>query len=185
MELANIIGLAHRLNGRQGKQDEPRYPSILKELSPDDLTKMGERYIEDTQHHRQDAKRDALSCCFSGYKKLFGEGQQFSYDLEDIGIYYRSYVEIMDHWDKALPGKILWVQYEDVVADLYTQVRCILDYCGLPFEQACIDFNTNKRAVRTPSSEQVRQPIYQSGLEQWRNYESHLGPLKKALSNAK
>jgi tetratricopeptide (TPR) repeat protein len=215
MELANIIGLAHRLNGRQARQeDEPRYPSILKELSADELTKMGERYIEDTQHHRQgaiffidkmpnnfrhialihlilpnakiiDARRDALSCCFSGYKQLFGEGQQFSYDLEDIGNYYRNYVEIMDHWDKALPGKILRVQYEDVVADLDTQVRRILDYCGLPFEQACIDFHTNKRAVRTPSSEQVRQPIYQSGLEQWRNYESHLGPLKRALSNPK
>ncbi|TWX69998.1 tetratricopeptide repeat-containing sulfotransferase family protein [Colwellia sp. C1TZA3] len=214
MELANIIGLAHRLNGRKATQDKPKYPSILEDISADELTKMGKRYIEDTQHHRQgavffidkmpnnfrhialihlilpnakiiDARRDALSCCFSGYKQLFGEGQQFSYDLEDIGNYYRNYVEIMDHWDKALPGKILRVQYEDVVADLDTQVRRILDYCGLPFEQACIDFHTNKRAVRTPSSEQVRQPIYQSGLEQWRNYESHLGPLKKALSKTK
>ena len=171
---------------------------------------MGELYIEETQHHRQgamyfidkmpnnfrhialinlilpnakiiDARRDPFSCCFSGFKQLFGEGQQFSYSLEDIGHYYRSYVELMDHWDKELPGKILRVQYEDVVADLETQVRRILDYCGLPFEQACIDFHRNKRAVRTPSSEQVRQPIYQSGLEQWRNYESHLEPLKKAL----
>ena len=210
MELANIIGLAHHLNGRQVKQDTPRYPGNLNKISADDLTKMGELYIEETQHHRQgamffidkmpnnfrhialiqlilpnakiiDARRDSLSCCFSGFKQLFGEGQQFSYDLADIGHYYRSYVEIMDHWDKVLPGKILRVQYEDVVADLETQVRRILDYCGLPFEQACIDFHSNKRAVRTPSSEQVRQPIYQSGLEQWRNYESHLEPLKKAL----
>jgi len=210
MELANIIGLAHRLNGRQATQDNPKYPSVLNNISADDLTKMGEMYIEDTQHHRQgamffidkmpnnfrhialinlilpnakiiDARRDPLSCCFSGFKQLFGEGQQFSYDLEDIGDYYRRYVELMDHWDKELPGKILRVQYEDVVADLETQVRRILDYCGLPFEQACIDFHRNKRAVRTPSSEQVRQPIYQSGLEQWRNYESHLEPLKKAL----
>jgi tetratricopeptide (TPR) repeat protein len=213
MELANIIGLAHHLNGRQMVQDTPRYPGILNKISADDLTKMGELYIEETQHHRQgamffidkmpnnfrhialihlilpnakiiDARRDPMSCCFSGFKQLFGEGQQFSYDLADIGHYYRRYVEIMDHWDKALPGKILRVQYEDVVADLETQVRRILDYCGLPFEQACIDFHSNKRAVRTPSSEQVRQPIYQSGLEQWRNYESHLGPLKKALSQA-
>jgi tetratricopeptide (TPR) repeat protein len=213
MELANIIGLAHRLNGRQSTQDNPKYPGILKDISADDLTKMGEFYIEETLHHRQgamffidkmpnnfrhialiqmilpnakiiDARRDALSCCFSGFKQLFGEGQQFSYDLGDIGHYYRSYVDIMDHWDKALPGKILRVQYEDVVADLETQVRRILDYCGLPFEQACIDFHRNKRAVRTPSSEQVRQPIYQSGLEQWRNYESHIEPLKKALSKA-
>ena len=213
MELANIIGLAHRLNGRQVAKDTPRYPGILNNISAENLTKMGELYIEETQHHRQgavffidkmpnnfrhialiqlilpnakiiDARRNALSCCFSGFKQLFGEGQQFSYDLGDIGHYYRKYVEIMDHWDKALPGKILRVQYEDVVADLETQVRRILDYCGLPFEQACIDFHSNKRAVRTPSSEQVRQPIYQSGLEQWRNYESHLEPLKKALSKS-
>lgn len=211
MELANIIGLAHRLNGREATQDDPLYPRVLNNISAEDLTKMGELYIEETQHHRQgamffidkmpnnfrhialiqlilpnakiiDARRDSLSCCFSGFKQLFGEGQQFSYDLVDIGHYYRSYVEIMDYWDKELPGKILRVQYEDVVADLETQVRRILDYCGLPFEQACIDFHSNKRAVRTPSSEQVRQPIYKSGLEQWRNYESHLEPLKKALS---
>jgi tetratricopeptide (TPR) repeat protein len=210
MELANIIGLAHHLNGRQTLQDNPRYPDILNKISADDLIKMGELYIEETQHHRQgamffidkmpnnfrhialihlmlpnakiiDARRDPMSCCFSGFKQLFGEGQQFSYDLADIGHYYRSYVEIMDHWDNVLPRKILRVQYEDVVADLETQVRRILDYCGLPFEQACIDFHSNKRAVRTPSSEQVRQPIYQSGLEQWRHYESHLEPLKKAL----
>lgn len=210
MELANVIGLAHRLNGRQVKQDIPRYPGILNKVSADELTKMGELYIEETQQHRQgamffidkmpnnfrhialihlmlpnakiiDARRHSMSCCFSGFKQLFGEGQQFSYDLTDIGHYYRSYVEIMEHWDTALPGKILRVQYEDVVADLDKQVRRILDYCGLPFEQACVDFHSNKRAVRTPSSEQVRQPIYQSGLEQWRNYESHLEPLKKAL----
>ena len=210
MELANIIGLAHRLNGRQVVQETPRYPGILNKITSDELTKMGELYIEETQHHRQgamffidkmpnnfrhialihlilpnakiiDARRHPMSCCFSGFKQLFGEGQQFSYDLADIGHYYRSYVELMDHWDKALPGKILRVQYEDVVADLETQVRRILDYCGLPFEQACIDFHSNKRAVRTPSSEQVRQPIYQSGLEQWRNYASHLEPLQKAL----
>jgi tetratricopeptide (TPR) repeat protein len=214
MELANVIGLAHRLNGRQVKQDTPRYPGILNKITADELTKMGELYIEDTQQHRQgamffidkmpnnfrhialihlmlpnakiiDARRHPMSCCFSGFKQLFGEGQQFSYDLADIGHYYRSYVEIMDHWDTALPGKILRVQYEDVVADLETQVRRILDYCGLPFEQACIDFHSNKRAVRTPSSEQVRQPIYQGGLEQWRNYESHLEPLKEALSKPK
>ena len=210
MELANIIGLAHRLNGRQVIQETPKYPGILNTISTDELTKMGELYIEETQHHRQgarffidkmpnnfrhialiqlilpnakiiDARRAPLSCCFSGFKQLFGEGQQFSYDLGDIGHYYRRYVELMDHWDEALPGKILRVQYEDVVASLETQVRRLLDYCGLPFEQACVDFHSNKRAVRTPSSEQVRQPIYQSGLEQWRHYESHLGPLKKAL----
>lgn len=214
MELANIIGLAHRLSGRLATQDTPRYPGILSELSANELRKMGELYIEETMHHRQgsaffidkmpnnfrhialiklilpnakiiDARRHPMSCCFSGFKQLFGEGQQFSYDLADIGHYYTSYVDLMDHWDKILPGKILRVQYEDVVADLETQVRRILDYCGLSFEQNCIDFYRNKRAVRTPSSEQVRQPIYQSGLEQWRNYEAHLAPLKKALNISK
>jgi tetratricopeptide (TPR) repeat protein len=210
MELANIIGLAHRLSGRLTLQETPRYPGILSELSVDEMRKMGELYIEETKHHRQgsaffidkmpnnfrhialiklilpnakiiDARRNPMSCCFSGFKQLFGEGQQFSYDLTDIGHYYRSYVDLMDHWDQVLPGQILRVQYEEVVADLDTQVRRILDYCGLPFEQGCIDFYRNKRAVRTPSSEQVRQPIYKSGLEQWRHYETHLGPLKKAL----
>ena len=210
MELANIIGLAHRFNGRQVIQDTPRYPGILNKISTDDLTKAGDLYIEETKYHRQeaaffidkmpnnfrhialihlilpnasiiDARRHSMSCCFSGFKQLFGEGQQFSYDLDDIGHYYRSYVEIMDHWDKELPGRILRVQYEDVIADLETQVRRILDYCGLPFEQACIDFHRNKRAVRTPSSEQVRQPIYKSGMDQWENFEPFLDPLKVAL----
>ena len=213
MELANIVGLSHRLNGRKVIQDKPLYPGVLKEISAEALTKMGEDYIEDTKYHRQgatyfidkmpnnfrhialiqlilpnakiiDARRHPLSCCFSGFKQLFGEGQQFSYDLGDIGHYYRSYVEVMDHWDKELPGQILRVQYEDVIDDLETQVRRILDYCGLPFEQACIDFYKSKRAVRTPSSEQVRQPIYKSGMDQWQNFEPFLDPLKKALGPA-
>ncbi|VAV95722.1 TPR domain protein [hydrothermal vent metagenome] len=213
MELSNIIGLAHRLNGREIDPDNPLYPGILNKISPDDLTNMGKDYIEDTRYHRQgaaffidkmpnnfshialihlilpnakiiDARRHPLSCCFSGFKQLFGEGQQFSYGLEDIGHYYRRYVEIMDHWEQELPGRILRVQYEDVVADLETQVRRILDYCGLPFEQACLDFYKTERAVRTPSSEQVRQPIYKSGMEQWQNFEPYLDPLKKALGPA-
>ncbi len=213
MELANIIGLAHRLNGREVLQDNPRYPGILNEIAPSDLTKMGEEYIKDTQYHRQgaaffidkmpnnfrhialihlmlpnakiiDARRHPMACCFSGFKQLFGEGQQFSYGLEDIGHYYRRYVEIMDHWDKELPGRILRVQYEDVIDDLETQVRRILDYCGLPFEQACLDFYKTKRAVRTPSSEQVRQPIYKSGTDQWQNFKPFLGPLERALGPA-
>jgi hypothetical protein len=102
-----------------------------------------------------------------------------------MGQYYRDYVELMDHWDAVLPDKILRVQYEDVVGDLETQVRRILDYCGLEFESGCVDFHRNKRSVRTPSSEQVRQPIYQSGLEYWRNYEPWLGPLKDALSDTR
>jgi len=128
-----------------------------------------------------DARRHPMSCCFSGFKQLFAEGQEFTYGLEEVGRYYRDYVDLMDHWDTALPGKVLRVQYEDVVADLDTQVRRILDHCGLPFEEACINFHETERSVRTPSSEQVRQPIFKSGLEQWRHFEPFLGPLKEAL----
>jgi hypothetical protein len=122
-----------------------------------------------------------MACCFSGFKQLFGQGQEFSYGLEAIGNYYRRYVELMDHWDEVLPGFVLRVQHEEVVEDLETQVRRMLDFCGLPFEPACLDFHRSRRSVRTPSSEQVRQPIYRSGLEQWRHYEPWLGPLKQAL----
>jgi hypothetical protein len=122
-----------------------------------------------------------MACCFSGYKQLFAEGQEFTYDLSDAGRYYRDYVELMDHWDAVLPGKVLRVQYEDVVNDTPAQVRRILDHCGLSYEDACVNFYETKRSVRTPSSEQVRQPIYTSGLDQWRHYEAWLDPLKSAL----
>jgi hypothetical protein len=128
-----------------------------------------------------DARREPMACCFSGFKQLFSEGQEFSYGLDNIGRYYRAYVDVMSHWDAVLPGQILRVQHEDVVDDLEAQVRRLLDFCGLPFEQQCLDFHQTERAVRTPSSEQVRQPIYQSGLSQWKNYDEFLQPLKDAL----
>ena len=128
-----------------------------------------------------DARRHPMACGFSGYKQLFAEGQEFTYDLGDLGRYYRDYVELMDHWDAVLPGKVLRVQYEDVVADLEGQVRRLLDYCGLDFEPACLSYHLTDRAVRTPSSEQVRQPIFTSGLDYWRNYERWLDPLREAL----
>lgn len=210
MELANIIGMAHRLNDRRIAEETPHYPSILHDLPDKELVKLGENYIDDTQYHRQgapyfvdkmpnnfrhialiqlilpnakiiDARRHPMACCFSGFKQLFAEGQEFTYDLEDIGSYYRNYAEIMDHWDRELPGRVLRVKHKDVVADLETQVRRILDYCELPFEQTCIDFHETNRAVRTPSSEQVRQPIYRTGMGLWRNYEPFLDPLKLAL----
>ncbi len=128
-----------------------------------------------------DARRDPMACCFSCFKQLFGEGQEFTYGLHAVGRYYRSYVQLMDHWDQVLPGFVLRVMHEDVVDDLETQVRRILDFCDLPFEEACLNFHETERNVRTPSSEQVRQPIYRSGLEQWRNFEPWLGPLQEAL----
>ena len=130
-----------------------------------------------------DARRNPMACCFSGFKQLFASGQQFSYGLEEIGTYYKDYVEVMNHWDKVLPGKILRIQYEDVVSNLENEVTRILEYCNLPFEDNCINFHKTERNVRTPSSEQVRQPIYKSGLEQWKNYEPWLEPLKRSLGN--
>ncbi|NNC76848.1 MAG: hypothetical protein HKN77_02730 [Woeseiaceae bacterium] len=210
LELPNIPALAQRLNGRRRKDDEAKYPRILAKLTAEDLREFGEQFIEDTRIHRRgapmfidkmpnnfrhiglislilpkatiiDARRHPMACCFSGFKQLFATGQEFTYGLHEIGTYYRDYVELMDHWNAVLPGKVLRVQYEDVVADLEPQVRRILDHCGLPFEEGCVEFHRTERSVRTPSSEQVRQPIYKSGLEQWRNFESHLDPLKQAL----
>lgn len=123
-----------------------------------------------------------MACCFSGFKQLFGEGQEFSYSLDDIGQYYQNYERLMAHWEALFPGEILLVRHEEVVGDTETQVRRILDFCGLPFEQACLDFHKNKRAVKTPSAQQVRQPIYTSGLEQWRHFEPYLGSLKARFS---
>ena len=210
LELPNILSMSYQLRGRKRAKINGRYPRILHELSEERLQELGRRFIEDTQIHRKgapffidkmpnnfrhiglinlilpnakiiDARRHPMACCFSGFKQHFAEGQEFTYGLENIGTYYKDYIALMDHWDEVLPGKILRVQYEDVVADTEAQVRRILDYLELPFEQACVDFHKTKRSVRTASSEQVRQPIFRSGLEQWRNFEPWLDPLKQAL----
>jgi len=211
LELPNILSLAHRLRGRKQLTDRERYPRILHELLAEEFKALGEEYIETTRIHRQgaafftdkmpnnfrhiglihlilpnariiDARRNPMDCCWSGFKQLFAEGQEFTYSLDDIGNYYRGYVDLMAHWDSVLPeGRILRVQHEDVLDDLEGQVRRILDYCDLPFDRACVDFHKTDRAVRTASSEQVRRPINKSGLEQWRPYEAHFQPLKAAL----
>jgi tetratricopeptide (TPR) repeat protein len=210
LELPNVGALAHRLDGRRMVNDTPKYPGRLLDLSETQLRQFGEAYISDTQIHRQgapffidkmpnnfrhigliqlmlpnakiiDARRHPMGCCFSGFKQLFATGQEFTYGLAEIGQYYRDYVDLMDHWDRVLPGKILRVQYEDVVADTEAQVRRLLSFCGLPFESQCLTFFETERSVRTPSSEQVRQPIYRSGLEQWRHFEPWLTPLTQAL----
>lgn len=210
LELPNILALSHRLRGRKRVSDRTHYPQVLHDLDAEQLTALGEDYIENTRIHRQgapfftdkmpnnfrhigliklilpnakiiDARRGAMACCFSGFKQLFAEGQEFTYGLEEVGRYYKGYVSLMDHWDRVLPGEILRVHHEDVVDGLDTQVRRILDFCGLPFEKACIDFHKTKRAVRTASSEQVRRPIYKHGVEQWRHFEPWLDPLKTAL----
>jgi hypothetical protein len=129
-----------------------------------------------------DARRHPMACCFSGFKQLFADGQEFTYGQEEIARYYRGYVALMEHWDRVLPGKVLRVHYEHLVADLESQVRRILDFLGLPFEEGCLRFYRTDRSVRTPSSEQVRQPIYRSGLEHWRNFEPWLDVLKRELA---
>jgi tetratricopeptide (TPR) repeat protein len=211
MELPNILALAHKLGGRRRIDEEPEYPANLAELSREELTEFGDAFIRDTMIHRKagtpffidkmpnnfrhigliqmilpnakiiDARRGAMGCCFSGFKQLFAEGQEFTYGLEEIGHYYKDYVALMDHWDRVLPGKILRVRYEEVVADLDKQVRRLLDFCGLPFEEACINFHENERAVRTASSEQVRQPIFKGGVDQWENFSAFLDPLRDIL----
>lgn len=213
LELPNILSLAHRLRGRNHITDRDRYPRVLQDISTEDLAAFGREYIENTAMHRKgaafftdkmpnnfrhiglihlilpnakiiDARRNPMDCCWSSFKQLFAEGQEFSYSLEDIGHYYRIYVDLMAHWDRVLPdGRILRVQHEDVLDDLEGQVRRLLDHCGLGFEPACLDFHKTERAVRTASSEQVRQPINKTGLEQWRKFEAHLDPLKKALGS--
>jgi hypothetical protein len=131
-----------------------------------------------------DARREPMACCFSNLKQLFARGQEFTYSVDDIARYYRTYLELMRHWDDVLPGWILRVHHEDVVDDLEGNVRRLLEFCGLEFEPRCVEFHKTVRSVRTASSEQVRQPIYREGLDQWRHFEPWLGPLHTALGDA-
>jgi tetratricopeptide (TPR) repeat protein len=209
-ELPEILRLVGELQGREPDTANPRYPAVLADLKPEDFVRFGEKYIADTRIYRSglprfidkmpnnfrhiglihlilpnakiiDARREPMACCFSNFKQLFASGQEFTYSLEDIASYYRMYVELMRHWDEVLPGQVLRVQHEDVVEDLEGNVRRILDFCGLDFEPACLEFYKTERSVRTASSEQVRQPIYKEGLDQWRNFDPWLGELKRAL----
>jgi predicted Zn-dependent protease len=210
MELADIPRLVQDLQGRETHGSIPRYPGILEKLGADEFKRMGERYLSDTRVYRAgkpffidkmpnnfrhlglihlilpnakiiDARRAPLACCFSNFKQLFASGQQFSYSIEDITRYYRMYVDLMAHFDAALPGRILRATYENVVEDLETNVRRILDHCELEFEPSCVDFHKTKRSVHTASSEQVRRPIFKEGLDQWRHFEPWLGPFEAAL----
>ena len=213
LELHHISTFAQKLDGRRRRKDDPRYPGTLGHLKSETFRAMGEQFLSETRVHRGqasrfidkmpnnfrhigmihlilpkakiiDARRHPMASCFSAYKQLFASGQEFTYNLQDIGTYYQDYVELMKHWGDVLPNKVLRVQYENVIDDLESQVRRILDFCELPFDSACLNFHESDRAVRTPSAEQVRQPIYREGLEQWRNYETWLTPLKEALGPA-
>jgi hypothetical protein len=174
------------------------------------LRKLGEEYIAQTRVHRDaspffidkmpnnfrhiglihlilpnakiiDARREPMACCFSNFQQLFAEGQEFSYDLEDVGRYYTDYVQLMEHWDAALPGRVHRLQHEALLDDFEGELRRLLDYLKLPFEDGCLRYYESDRAVRTPSSEQVRQPLFRDGQERWQNYAPWLNPLREAL----
>ncbi len=210
MELADISRLVLRLQGRDYNEQAPAYPGNLAGITPEQRRSFGERYLADTNIYRSgkpffidknpnnfrhlglihlilpnariiDARREPMACCFSNFKQLFAAGQEFTYGFTDIARYYRSYVRLMAHWDSVLPGQVLRVQHEEVVADLEANVRRILDFCDLQFEPQCLDFHKTARSVRTASSEQVRRPIYTEGLDQWRRFEPWLGALRRAL----
>jgi len=206
MELPNI-GLIARGLGED-------YPQVLGDLDQPGLGGLGDAYVEATRVHRKlgrtrfidkmpnnflhtglihlilphakiiDARRHPMGSCFSAFKQHFAQGQAFSYDLTDLGRYYRDYVTLMAHFDAVLPGRVHRVIYEDLIEDTETEVARLLDYCDLAFEPACLKFYENDRAVRTVSSEQVRRPIFRGGLDQWRAYEPWLDPLKAALGPA-
>ena len=209
-ELPDIIAMSRKLGKKSRKNPASDYPEVLTTLSEEQVCELGESYMSTTQVQRRgapffidkmpnnfhhvglihlilpnakiiDARRHPMAGCFSCFKQLFARGQTFTYDLTDLGRYYRDYVALMDHWDTVLPGRVHRVQYEEMVADSESEIRRLLEYCGLEFEEQCLRFYETERAVRTPSSEQVRRPIYKEGVEQWRHYEKHLEPLKKAL----
>ncbi len=214
MELPDIPQMVARLRGTKLRSEAGVYPEVLASLGPDEARALGEEYLQNTRVQRKtaapmfidkmpnnwlhvglirlilprakiiDARRHPLSCCFSNFKQHFARGQAFSYSLEDMGHYYRRYTGLMDHFDAVQPGAVHRVFYERLVDDLEGEVRRLLDFIGLPFEDACLRYYESDRAVRTASSEQVREPIFRQGLDQWRHYEAWLDPLKTALGPA-
>jgi tetratricopeptide (TPR) repeat protein len=211
MELPNIITVTHQFDDMVANRDG--YPETVGTAPVGVFAALGGRYLAETAPLRTgrehftdklpnnfshiglihailphatiiDARRHPMDCCFSTFKQHFAEGQTFSYDLDDLGRYYRCYLSLMDHWDAVLPGKVLHLQYEDLVRDPEANIRRLLDHCRLPFEAACLSFHQTQRSVRTASAEQVRQPIYTSGVGHWRHFEKELQPLRQALGDA-
>lgn len=211
MELPDIMAAARILGERKKRSETSRYPEVLATLEPERLREMGQAYIDQTRVVRKtgkpffidkmpnnfshiglihlilpnaviiDARRHPLACCFSGFKQHFARGQNFSYSLEEIARYYADYADLLAHFDVVLPGRVHRVYYEQMVEDTETQVRRLLELCGLPFEKQCLRFYETRRAVRTASSEQVRSPIFREGVDQWRHFSPWLGPLHKIL----
>lgn len=211
MELPEVTSITRALRRDGGVGTDGTYHDVVAKLDADAMRRLGERYLERTRIQRKttapffidkmpnnfahigliramlpnariiDARRHPLACGFSLFKQHFARGQNFSYSLDDIGRYYRDYVELMAHFDAVMPGRIHRVIHEALVEDTEAEMRRLLDFCGLPFEAQCLRFFENARPVRTASSEQVRRPINRDGLEQWRHYEPWLDPLKQAL----
>jgi hypothetical protein len=199
------------LGSRKTDSGELKYPAQLAEMTAEDSRRLGQQYIEQTRIQRKtdkpffvdkmpnnflhlgllrltlpnakiiDARRHPMACCFSGFKQHFARGQHYTYDLEELGRYYLDYVELMTHFDTVLPGKVHRVMYEAMIDNTEAEVRRLLDFCNLSFEPACLRFYENDRAVRTASKQQVRQPIFREGIDQWRHFEPWLTPLKKIL----
>lgn len=212
-ELYDIQRIALDIRSARPDSKHSRYPGALPELAQEDFRRLGERYINDTRPYRTDkpffidkmpnnfrhiglihlmlpnakiidVRREPMACCFGNLKQLFAAAQEFTYSIADIARYYRNYLELMRQWDAVLPGRVLRVHYEDLVDDLDGNVRRILEFCCLQFEPTCLQFYKTERSVRTPSSEQVRQPIFREGLYQWRHYDRWLRPLSDALGDA-
>ena len=210
-ELPDMITLAHQLREEADTREIAAYADVLAQKNAGELRELGDLYIERTRIHRKtdrpffidkmpnnflylgiiqtilpnakiiDARRHPLGCCFSNFKQFYAKGQNFSYSLEDVGSFYRDYVRLMGHFDEVLPGRVHRVFYEDTVAETETVVRDLLEYCELEYEPECLRFFESRRPVRTASSEQVRQPIYRQGTEQWQHFAPWLLPLKEAL----
>jgi hypothetical protein len=213
MELPDVAMLARMVGARTTRSAGSAYPRALGKFSAEELHGLGWRYLEQTRIQRKtpapifidkmpnnfahvgfihlmlpnakivDARRHPLGCCFSAFKQHFARGQTFTYDLHELGRYYRDYVELMAHFDAVLPGRVHRVLYENMVEDTEGEVRRLLDYCGLPFEESVLRFHENQRAVRTASSEQVRQPIFKEGVDHWKHFEPWLVPLQEALGD--
>jgi tetratricopeptide (TPR) repeat protein len=212
-ELPAIARIALEIDKCGSNLANSHYPEMLPELTPGYLRRLGECYMIETRPYRGDklffidkmpnnfrhvglihlilpnakiidVRREPMACCFSNLKQLFGSGQEFTYNIEDVARYYRSYLELMRHWQAALPGRVLRISYEDLVDDLGGNVRRMLQFCGLQFEPACVEFYQSQRSVHSASSEQVRKPIFREGLFHWQHYDQWLGSLRDALGDA-
>ena len=209
-ELPYIMLIASRIV--ENNEDSLHYTENINELGQEEFAEFGQAYLQLASTHNPegkafftdkmpanfphaglihmlfpqakiiDSRRHPVATCLANYRQLYAQGKNQSYDLTELGEYYLEYIKMMDHWDTVMPGVVLRVDYEDMVRDIDSQVARILDHCGLPFEESCLDFHKSERSVNTASSEQVREPIYDSALDFWRNYEPYLNELSEILS---